>query len=298
MLPREITLAALLLATSLAGCTADTGESCTPTIETDAGAPVCFVTSDGWILQGVDRNPNATDAPTALLLHGFREQHGQYRALAASLEDAGYRVLAIDLRGHGESTRTVQGPGPSIDAFTGQDVVAMRNDVNASQRYLGHPPDAIVGASIGANLALAYAADHGTVDTVVLLSSIPGQGPLEPSRANAAYQGAVLYVAAEDDARAVNTARALHNSHEGGPARLEVFNGTAHGTQHLDNATRRGIVEAWILEHTDASGPEEGPASSAERTRSAPPGLDPLGLAFAADAELDPAHTPRLDQLP
>ncbi len=257
-MPRlEAPLALLVVtATLMAGCTADTAPPCTPSQSPPGAEGVCFITADGWVIQGVHHEANATDAPTALLLHGFREQHAQYDNLAQRLATTGLDVLAIDLRGHGESTRNTQGPDRSIDRFTQADVAAMWHDVNASQAYLDQTPDAIVGASIGANLALAHAAEHPATDALVLLSPIPGQGPLDPVPANERYEGAVYYVAAEGDRRAAPVASGLHEDHTGGPASLDIYNGTAHGTQHLDNATRLDRVADWVTTHTTPDGPD------------------------------------------
>lgn len=262
-------LGLLLVTTGLAGCTADTEPACTPRVASPGAQPVCFLTADGWVIQGVEWNPNATDAPSALLVHGFREQHAQYDALATRLAEDGFRVLAIDLRGHGQSTRYTRGPDPPIDAFGPAEIAAMRNDLNASQAYLGQAPDAVVGASVGANLALTHGADEPAVETLVLLSPIPARGALEPTRANEAYESSVLYIASDQDTRAAKTARDLSASHEGGPAELAVYNGTAHGTQHLDNATRLDRVHSWILDHVpDEDAP--GGDASAHETRSGP----------------------------
>lgn len=251
-------LALALLAPALAGCTAETGPPCTPKAASPGGQGVCFVTADGWVIQGVVWNPNATDAPSALLVHGFREQHGQMDPLALALAEHGLRVLAIDLRGHGASTTNTQGPDRSAERFRGAEIQAMLHDLNASQAYLGEAPDAIVGASLSANLALAHAAEHPAVDTLVLLSPIPARGPLEPAAANEAYHGSVLYIASEQDRPAAQTARDLHAGHEGAPAELTIDNGSAHGSQHLDNATRLADVRTWVLGHVTAGDGAEG----------------------------------------
>ncbi|GLW53130.1 alpha/beta fold hydrolase [Kitasatospora phosalacinea] len=45
---------------------------------------------------------------TALLVHGIQADHRTWRVIGPALAERGYRVLAVDLRGHGASPR---GPG-------------------------------------------------------------------------------------------------------------------------------------------------------------------------------------------
>lgn len=251
----RLVLAVLTLSTGLlAGCTADQAPGCTPSASSPGAEPVCFATADGWVLQGVEWHANSSDQrPTALLVHGFREHHGSYDELATRLADEGWHVLAIDLRAHGESTRYMPGPDPTLDDFGQREVYAMSGDLNASQRYLGQAPDLIVGASVGANLALAHGAANTGVDGLALLSPIPGRGPLEPLRAAERFDGALLAMASRADRAAAETAKRIGDRHRG-IQQISVYNGSAHGTQHLDNDTRLRQLVGWVLEQ-QADGP-------------------------------------------
>uniref|UniRef100_A0AAU2K002 Alpha/beta hydrolase n=1 Tax=Streptomyces sp. NBC_00049 TaxID=2903617 RepID=A0AAU2K002_9ACTN len=46
----------------------------------------------------------------ALLVHGMMADHRTWRRLGPALADRGYRVIAVDLRGHGASGRGAYGP--------------------------------------------------------------------------------------------------------------------------------------------------------------------------------------------
>jgi pimeloyl-ACP methyl ester carboxylesterase len=87
-------------------------------------------------------------APPVVLLHGlgssFRDWAGQLPAFAAR-----YRVLGVDLRGHGRS-RT---------ARWRLSVPAMAADVAALLDHLAEPPAHLVGLSLGGCVALALALD-------------------------------------------------------------------------------------------------------------------------------------------
>jgi pimeloyl-ACP methyl ester carboxylesterase len=100
------------------------------------------------------------DGPAVLLLHGWMvtadlNWYGAYDALA----EAGYRVLAIDHRGHGRGLR-------ALTPFRLSDCAA---DAAAVLRELGVAPATVVGYSMGGTIAQLMARDHrDSVGGVVL----------------------------------------------------------------------------------------------------------------------------------
>jgi pimeloyl-ACP methyl ester carboxylesterase len=85
------------------------------------------------------------DGPPVLLLHGFPELWRSWRHQLGPLADAGYRVLAPDLRGYGGSSR----PAP-VEAY---DHDALRGDVLALIDHAGAERAAVIGHDWGAFLA-------------------------------------------------------------------------------------------------------------------------------------------------
>lgn len=82
--------------------------------------------------------------PAVVLLHGFPFNHHQWRPQIDVLTAAGFRVVAPDLRGFGE---TEVGSGPvSVDGFA-DDVIGLLN-------YLGIGRAVIVGMSMGGYVLL------------------------------------------------------------------------------------------------------------------------------------------------
>jgi len=92
-----------------------------------------------------DRGP--ADGPPVVLVPGLGDLRAEYRLLAPRLNAAGYRTLAMDLRGHGGSS--AQWADYSASAI-GRDVVALLRSLEASPAFL-------VGTSMGAG-AVAWAA--------------------------------------------------------------------------------------------------------------------------------------------
>ena len=105
--------------------------------------------------------PNYPDGPVVMLLHGWVASAdlnwcGAYDALTA----AGYRVLAIDHRGHGRGLRPLV-PFRLTDCA---------GDAAAVLRTLGVAPAIVVGYSMGGAIAQLMARDHPDVVSGLVLS--------------------------------------------------------------------------------------------------------------------------------
>ena len=101
--------------------------------------------------------------PLVLLLHGFPEFWWSWREQIPVLADAGFRVVAADLRGYGASDKPPRG----YDAFT------LAADVAGMVRALGERDAVIVGHDWGGFLAWAVAALHPEVVRRVAVLSMP-----------------------------------------------------------------------------------------------------------------------------
>ena len=102
--------------------------------------------------------------------------------------------------------------------------------------HLSSKPDvdpdrvAIVGASIGANLALLTGANEEGVKTVVLLSPGLDYSGVKTGEAMAAYQNRpVLIVASEEDTYSADSSRVLEESAVG-EVSLVMYQNAGHGT--------------------------------------------------------------------
>lgn len=106
---------------------------------------------------------NDLSAAPVLLLHGGGQTRTAWGATTDALVARGHRVVAIDLRGHGESEWAPDG-GYSIDAFAG--------DVIAVARALESPP-IIVGASLGGIAAMIAQARAEVARALILVDIAP-----------------------------------------------------------------------------------------------------------------------------
>lgn len=111
--------------------------------------------------------PDATPHRTAFVLHGILGSRGNWRGFGRGLVAAHpeWRVVLVDLRGHGES----HGAKPP------HTVAACAADLNRLARHIGHRPEAIIGHSFGGKVALTYAREHGArLKAAWSLDSPPG----------------------------------------------------------------------------------------------------------------------------
>ena len=91
------------------------------------------------------------DGPAVMLLHGWIASADlNWRTVYGDLVDAGYRVLAIDHRGHGRGLRP-------LERFRLADCAA---DAAAAMRELEVAPALVVGYSMGGAIAQLIARDH------------------------------------------------------------------------------------------------------------------------------------------
>ena len=152
---------------------------------TSAQEHVSFSTEDGWIIHG---DLYGTGDRAVVLAHGGRFEKGSWEKQALVLVKAGFRALAIDLRGFGLSK---EGPQSARSDF------GSPLDVLAAVRYLrekGAENVSVVGASMGGDAALdAMAAAPGEIDRLVLLASGAYGQPEK-------WKGRKLFIVARDDA--------------------------------------------------------------------------------------------------
>lgn len=112
--------------------------------------------------------------PLALLLHGFPDLAYGWRHLIPILADAGYHVVAPDLRGYGRTTGWVNTYDTPLEPFG---ILNMTRDAVALISALGHRRTAmLVGHDIGSPIAAYCALARPDVFTSVVLMSAPFPG--------------------------------------------------------------------------------------------------------------------------
>ena len=139
--------------------------------------------------------PNSNNT-VVLLLHQLRKDRTIWKTLVEKLTSSGYSCVAIDFRGHGKSG------GGSWEDFSQEQFQAMIRDVEAAGEYIRKKfptaDIAIIGSSIGANLALNYAA-KGNIASVTLLSPGLDYKGVKTEEAANNYSRPIFLAASSDD---------------------------------------------------------------------------------------------------
>ena len=179
---------------------------------------VSFPTQDGGIVYA---DVYGEGDRGVVLAHGGRFTKESWATQAPAFATAGFRVLAIDFRGRGQS----RGGGRSDSGDDG-----VHFDVLAAVRYLretGARTVSVVGASFGGGAAAkaAVEAASGEIDRIVLLAH---SAIAEPER----MQGRKLFITSRGDTTGSGALRLpmIRDQHERspGPKELVILDGAAH----------------------------------------------------------------------
>ncbi|MBW3012766.1 alpha/beta fold hydrolase [Candidatus Woesearchaeota archaeon] len=226
----------------------ETSESATVEKTDMSKVDIMLKTEDGIDIAATYYKPLVEEPKAAILLHMLNKDRFTWEPFAQKLQEKGYAVLSIDLRGHGESIN--QG---KWQEFNDMDFKSMVNDAKVAKQYLkqtlGTKKYAIIGASIGANIALNYAAADSDIDAVVLLS--PGEtyrGVNVIGAINLYGERPVLLVASKEDDYAYKSSNKL-NSLAQKPT-FRKFEDAGHGTDMLAKIPGLdSLILTWLDEN-------------------------------------------------
>jgi len=121
-------------------------------------------------LEGIKINyASAGTGKPILLLHGHPQTHIVWRKVAPKLVEAGYQVIAPDLRGYGDSEKP-----QSDDAHLPYSKRVMAQDQIALMAHLGHARFSVVGHDRGGRVAHRLALDFpDAVERMAVLDIAP-----------------------------------------------------------------------------------------------------------------------------
>ncbi|MBS3158588.1 alpha/beta fold hydrolase [Candidatus Woesearchaeota archaeon] len=182
-----------------------------------------------------------------ILLHMLDKDHSSWDKFAEQLYDLGYSVIAIDLRGHGKSAESTG----SWQDFSEKDFNDMTLDVKEAKEFGLHEKKTrfvIIGASIGANTALNYAAKDKEILGVALLSPGMDYRGLEIENTALSYgQRPILLAASEEDTYSADAVKEL-NSKIFGKKKIVMFKDAGHGTDMFKGTELDKELLNWLKE--------------------------------------------------
>lgn len=194
-----------------------------------------LITQDGIELAGIYRSSG--QGKIAILLHMMPATKESWDAIAEKLLERGYASLAIDMRGHGESRMD-----GTLDYknFSEEQQQAKRLDLEAALEWartqgFDETHIILIGASIGANLAIRALAEHPNLPLAMALS--PGLNYRGVTTDDAIKHirptQRVVLVASDDDDRP--SWDSVHELHRLNPSTVLIErHGLGHGTSMTD----------------------------------------------------------------
>jgi dienelactone hydrolase len=186
-------------------------------------------------------------APGVLLLHGASGSRADWDPFARQLQAQGMAALALDFRGQGASA------GP-------EDWTKSVDDTHAAWlELLGQPgvnPErtAIVGASIGANLALIVGANNDIVSAVAALSPGDDFQGIRPTGVLSNFGNRPVYlIASQDDTYSYTSVQHMAPNLTHGETFF--YTNAGHGTAMFSDPDLATRLLGWLAVHIgDAKG--------------------------------------------
>jgi len=209
------------------------------TVEIAASDELALI-GDYYLPENVDG-----EAPAVLLLHMLGSERSAYDPLIPYLLDAGYVILNVDMRGHGAT-------GGSRDWDLAIDDAQLWFDWLREQETVDDARVAVIGASIGSNVALIACGNDEACVTAVALS--PGEDYRGVMPGDAVANGLNAFLIAAHGDRASAEAIQAFFSDATGYVNARLYPGSAHGTRLFNDSldSVAGAIIDWLDEQFDA----------------------------------------------
>ena len=244
---------------------------------------ITLTTEDNWKL-AANYYPSQ-NGKAVILLHDIERKKEDFSSFAAKLAESKYGVIALDLRGHGQSTNL----GSQKDfkrAGTDNEFNQMVRDVNSAVAFLqtkgiGIDDVYLVGAGLGANVAAKSLIFNQHAAGIVLLTPSLKARDVLAMNGLKVYKNPVLVAVSAEDRKAFMEASFIRNaaflsSGEGKVTFLTAYDKS--GAEMLDKYFTYSILQ-WI--YTPAL-----------------PQIRPDAVQDQAEPAVDPAASPSAPVLP
>ncbi|HEV8251651.1 MAG TPA: alpha/beta fold hydrolase [Gaiellaceae bacterium] len=234
---RLLAVLAVALVAGTASAAPPPVDDCVP--RSERAAAISFRAPDGTRLAGVLLGRGRTGIA---LGHELNSNLCVWLPFARVLAAKGYRVLAFDHRGHGESERY-----PRAFFRVDRDFVGAVRTLHSrgSTRFV------LMGASMGATAALVAAPRiGGPLRAVVELSGPVAYETIDARPAVKRIAAPVLFAVGSEDTAFVSDTRELAALSSNPDSRLVVRPTSGHGTDLLRDAAFRTLVLAFARQHT------------------------------------------------
>lgn len=215
--------------------------------QTENAKEISFRASDGYELKATLWTSRVASAPAIILVHQYGSNRHDFDTFVPSLLREGYIVLAYDIRGFGES----QNGAVNINDFP--------KDVEGAITFLKSEKSlpsriAIIGASVGANVAFVTSGSISDISAAVSLSpSNTGARGVLMGRDISGFNPHAILIASDE--REKSDADFIFNlSHD--PKVEKTYPGFGHGVRLLGSPdARRDIIVFLKTQPANGTGP-------------------------------------------
>jgi pimeloyl-ACP methyl ester carboxylesterase len=253
--PKSLIIFALALLITLPSTAQDAAKTpeATPQVYPVPVAPqtIRIKAQDGLMLVGDFYTlPSAGGAPTVVLLHQLWATRLSWRQtpLVGNLLGAGYNVLAVDVRGFGETGGSIAWRKAVIDVQTWLDWLRTQPGVRANAVSL-------IGSSMGSNLAMVGCANDSLCRTAIAIS--PGLNYYGIITRWTVQRGllnrSVLLVTSRRDVYSGPSVQQLVKSAATDiEVQAQVYEGNNHGMELFaaEGDTLLPLIVEWLNKHT------------------------------------------------
>lgn len=212
---------------------------------------VSLTTQDGWILSALYQSAQENNR-TVVLLHDLGKNKEQFSTFKNTLAKEGFGYLALDLRGHGQSTNKDDYRKFAREGVDNQ-FNKMTRDVDAALSFLDKKriPStsiAVLGAGLGANVAAKSMTFWPDTPLLALISPTTNNRAVLSIPAMRLYKGNTLIAAGAADKKMFLEASVLRNvafltAGEGNVTFLTAYDLTSH--EMLDKYLIPSILQ-WL----------------------------------------------------
>ena len=255
-LVKRIVPAAVLLASFLPSASAAPKEQ-----------SVSLSTQDGWSLAAL-YHPADAGRKTVVLLHDLGKNKEEFSTFKANLAQEGFGYLALDLRGHGQSTGNGEANSFAKEGVDNE-FNKMTRDVDAALSFLQNKGvsaqnTVVLGAGLGANVAAKSMSFSPDVAAVALISPTANNRDVLSIPAMRLYKGDILIAAGAADKKGFLEASVIRNvaflsAGEGKVTFLTAYDLASHDM--LDKYLRPSVIQWLKTPHKPEVLPDEPPVS-------------------------------------
>lgn len=216
-----------------------------------ANAPLDFVQVGLVPEEGVSvsgryyASPGKVEKRGVILLHMLGGTQNAWKPLVRSLHDANYEVMTLDFRGHGESSGDWQ-------AMTDAEYAKLVDDAAEAVEYLRDIDSdmhiAVVGASIGANVAVQLADRDPSISAVALLSPALSYHGITITDAAATFDRPIYFITSQTDDQSLQATTELYESSSSAGKQLKSYKKGGHGTELLTHQDLDDLLIDWFAE--------------------------------------------------